>query len=374
MCFNVGVVIGPILGGFLADPIQSFPNVFGPGSAIGGKDGVGWMTAFPYALPNLFSGIFICMSALGIILGLDETHEALKDKPDRGRQLGKYLVSLIRRQPTNYQYTALENDEETINLDDHSPTTPIHHQTRSQPPATTPTTTPSSPPKRQRLPFRKIFTKNVILTLLTHHLLALHISSFNALIFLLLPAPRSNNTNAHLPFRFTGGLGLTTEKVGLATAIIGVIGFPLQILVYPGLNTRLGTLPAYKIFLPFSILAYLLLPFLSLLPDKAYIVWPCLAVVLACQVMSRTFALPGATILVNNSTPHPSVLGTIHGFAQSISSGARTVGPILGGWGLGMGLRNNCVGAVWWAMAGVALVNWSLLFTIFEGDAGYADK
>lgn len=171
---------------------------------------------------------------------------------------------------------------------------------------------------------------------------------------------------------FTGGLGLSSEKVGLATAIIGVIGFPLQILIYPRMNARLGTLPSYRIFLPFSMLAYLSLPFLALLPDRGYVTWPALTVVLGLQVVSRTFALPGTTLLVNNCTPHPSVLGTIHGFAQSVSSGARTIGPTVGGWVLGLGLSGNCVGAVWWALAVIAVMNWCLLWIIHEGDAGHS--
>lgn len=350
-------MIGPILGGVLADPIQSFPQIFGPGSLLGGKNGVHWMRTFPYALPNLVSGIFILISALGIVLGLNETHAALKNKPDHGRRLGKYLARVLLRRPSSYQYTQLSDQ------------IPLHDtafDAENQPrPRRSERATPQTPTK---LGFRSIFTKNVILTLLAHHLLALHVSAFNALIFLLLPAPRSSNKDAHLPFFFTGGLGLSTEKVGLATAIIGIIGFPLQLLVYPHVNTILGTLPSYRIFLPFSLLAYTTLPFLALLPNKVYLVWPALTLVLALQVVSRTFALPGSTILVNNSSPHPSVLGTIHGFAQSVSSGARTLGPTVGGWGLGWGLQHNCVGAVWWIMAAVALGNWSLLWTIREGD------
>ncbi|KIX94031.1 uncharacterized protein Z520_10368 [Fonsecaea multimorphosa CBS 102226] len=372
MCFNIGVVIGPILGGFLADPISSFPSVFGPGSLIGGKDGVGWMTAFPYALPNVVSSMFILASALLLVLGLDETHVALKDRPDYGRRLGKYLVRvLFRRGRQEYEYSELGNQVELQDIDEDDQTTQDRDPESSRTPAATPTATkPAS--WKPNLSFRQIFTKNVILTLLNHHLLAMHVSAFNALVFLFLPAPRSNNAHARLPFLFTGGLGLSSDRVGLATAIIGIIGFPLQILLYPSLNSKLGTLPSYRWFLPFSILAYATMPYLSLIPNKAYLVWPALTVVLAFQVIARTFALPGSTILINNCTPHPSVLGTIHGFAQSISSGARTLGPTLGGWGLGMGLGGNCVGAVWWVMAGIAVANWSLLWVISEGDAGAA--
>jgi hypothetical protein len=72
MCFNIGVIIGPILGGSLADPTHSFPQLFGPGSVFGGKDGVWWMQRWPYALPNVLSAIFIFASLNAIFFGLDE--------------------------------------------------------------------------------------------------------------------------------------------------------------------------------------------------------------------------------------------------------------------------------------------------------------
>lgn len=72
MCFNIGVIIGPILGGSLADPVHSFPGLFGPGSLLGRKDGVWWMQHWPYALPNVLSAFFILASFLAVFLGLDE--------------------------------------------------------------------------------------------------------------------------------------------------------------------------------------------------------------------------------------------------------------------------------------------------------------
>ena len=72
MCFNVGVIIGPILGGLLADPVASYPGVFGEGSVFGGKDGVWWMKRWPYALPNLLSAVFLFGSAAAVFLGLEE--------------------------------------------------------------------------------------------------------------------------------------------------------------------------------------------------------------------------------------------------------------------------------------------------------------
>lgn len=375
MCFNVGVIIGPIMGGFLSDPVHSFPSTFGPGSFLGGKNGVGWMTAFPYALPNMISATIVFMAVLGVALGLDETHEALRNKPDLCRRLGIFFARIISGKKDTYRYSRLSTqddplDESAIDLPETpltaTPVTPTHTSSSAS-------SSKADPLRPSPSPFRSIFTRNVLLTLLTHFSLAFHVSSFNALIFLLLPTPTSQNKNAHLPFLFTGGLGLSTEQVGLATAVIGVIGLPLQLLLYPRLQAKWGTLKSYRMFLPASIAAYILLPFLSLLPSTKlpeWMLWPCLTVILALQVLSRTFALPSTVILVNNSSPAKSNLGTIHGVAQSVSSGARTMGPVVGGWLMGLGLKEGCVGGVWWGMAGVAAVNWLLLWSLVEGDGG----
>lgn len=53
------------------------------------------MNTFPYALPNLFSGIFILISAMSVVFGLDETHEALRHKPDYGRKIGRHVANII---------------------------------------------------------------------------------------------------------------------------------------------------------------------------------------------------------------------------------------------------------------------------------------
>ena len=355
----------------MADPIRTFPGIFGSNTVIGGKDGVAWMRYWPYALPNLFSATFVFVAGVAVILGLDETHQVLRHKPDLGRRIGNWLVNNIFCPHPSHRYSQLEETDDSyttsIDLEIHSPTPshsytsshPLHHRHR-------PASTLPSQYEKFKLPFSQIWTRNVLWTLAAHFFLALHISAFNAVFLLLLPVPRSPNTHAKLPFQFTGGLGLPSAKVGLATAIIGVIGLPLQ-LFYPRFNTRFGTLNLYRMTLPFSPMAYALIPFLALIPDKPYLIWPALVGVLSLQIVARTFTLPGAIILINNSTPHPSVLGTIHGVSQSVSSAARTLGPVVGGWGLGLGLRHNVVGAVWWAMGLVACANWGMTWLMQDG-------
>jgi len=63
MCGNVGVIIGPLLGGIMSDPAGTYPSIFG---------GIKWLERFPYSPPNLLSAIFLMSAALTVFLGLEE--------------------------------------------------------------------------------------------------------------------------------------------------------------------------------------------------------------------------------------------------------------------------------------------------------------
>lgn len=369
MTFNIGVIIGPILGGILADPAGSYPKLFGPGSVFGGKDGVGWMMEWPYALPNLVSAVFLFCSSMAIIFGLKETHEALQDKPDFGIRLRKWITRRIFQRRSHEDYIAIPTDERPS-----TPDAPTDIEMANTP--VTPTTpsfdTTAKRTKKQKLPLRRIWTRNVILTFISHGLLSMHIGTLNNLWFIFLSTPRFNpahpspptHTRNHFPVHFTGGLGLPPARIGMALAILGFIGISLQLLVYPRVSTRLGTIRSFRASLLLFPVAYAVIPFLAMIPSTVApphpasgpLVWIGITGVLLIVVTGRTFALPSGTILVNNCCPHPSVLGTIHGIGQSVSSGARTLGPVVGGWVFGQGLRLGVVGLAWWLLAGVAIV------------------
>ncbi|KAL0943107.1 major facilitator superfamily transporter [Colletotrichum truncatum] len=254
MCFNVGVIIGPLLSGFLADPVHTLPGTFGPGTFFGGADGVRWLQTFPFAPPNLLCAVILATAALSIIVGLDETHPQLRHKSDIGRKFGKHMTQkVLKLWSPDHQYDQLPSQAPAVPigpfLDEEAEATPIILK------------------ERTRVPFRKVFTRAVCLNMLQRFLQSLHVSAFNSILFSLLPTPRADNNSAHLPFRFSGGLGLSSKKIGLANTTIGMIGLPLQLLVYPRLINIFGVRGSYRVFLPLSIAAYFALPYLVLLPS-----------------------------------------------------------------------------------------------------------
>jgi predicted MFS family arabinose efflux permease len=122
--------------------------------------------------------------------------------------------------------------------------------------------------------------------------------------------------------------------------------------------------------------AYFLAPFLAILPSSTLpplpasgvIIWAGVFVILFLHVLSRTFAMPSATILVNNCCPHPSVLSTVHGVAQSVSSGMRMLGPLLGGWAFALALDIKFVAMPFWVMLVFSCLAATLSFWVKEGD------
>jgi hypothetical protein len=342
-------------GGILADPFNSYPSLFGPGSTLGGEKGVQWMVKWPYALPNMICAGFILFSSMAVLFFLEETSPLCKDKFDPGLRIGQFIRRCILRDTTGY--TAIP-DEETFEL-----------QT-------------SHKPDILKLPFRRIWTRNLIVTLSAHGILAMHVSGFNSLWFIYLSTPRYDPASPHPPgfkphgLHFTGGLALPPARIGIALAILGVIGISLQLFLYPKLFHRLGAAKSNRIFLSLFPITYTLAPFLSRVwsysnpPDGVSGPWIWLAIigVLIIQVLGRTFALPSTGILVNNASPHPSVLGTVHGIGQSVASLARTVGPVTFSWVFGRGLDMGVVGLAWWLMAGIAVIGWVVAQGVKEGD------
>lgn len=367
-------------GGLLADPIGSYPSLFGPGSIVGGKDGVHWMQRWPYALPNIMSACFLLFSALAVIFFLEETNELCKDKPDYGLRVGRMIRRYIFRQNIAIEdgYSAVPDDNfEASHSLELQPTPTSAHLETSAP------SNKNSKVLLKTLPFRRIWTRNLILTLLAHGLMAMHVGGFNSLWFIYLSTPRFDPANPHPPgykphglIHFTGGLALPPARIGVALAILGFIGITLQLFLYPRLSHRLGTAKSYRIFLALFPVAHTLAPFLSRVPSSSSppagvsgpFVWIAIIGLLFIQVLARTFALPCTTILVNNVSPHPSVLGTVHGIGQSVSSLTRTIGPIMFSWVFGKGLNMGIVGLGWWLMAAVATVGCIAAQWVREGD------
>ena len=79
MTFNIGVIIGPIVGGLLSDPAGTYPTLFG---------NIAFFGDYPYAAPNIVSALFLLASTLAVWLFLEEVRRCgFKDTFTQHREL-----------------------------------------------------------------------------------------------------------------------------------------------------------------------------------------------------------------------------------------------------------------------------------------------
>jgi MFS family permease len=389
VAFNIANIFGPILGGLLADPVAAYPALLGPNSTFGGKHGVPWLIKYPYAAANLLSALLLFIDAAWVFFGLRETQQGLKYNRDRGLELAETIKYWARRVMfRRFGYTSLkqvdENGPGTAEDQDMTESLAMSRLQPQPPPLvrkssseTISTTRPST---------RAVFTTpNVLLVLLTVAIFDFQMGGFASLWLVFLSSSRRNPTDSiNLPFHFTGGLAFPPSTLGFAMAILGFLGIILQILLYPRINARYGLLKSTRWSLLVFPLAYFLAPYLSLLVRSVNLdaitadansntspgaaLWFGITLVLLLQVGARTFAMPGTILLINNSAPHPSMLGTVHGLGASTSSAFRTIGPIVTGYWYGVGLHQGMVGFGWWALSLVSVVGCLCSFWAKDGS------
>lgn len=80
MCANIGVIIGPMIGGLTSDPAGNYPSLFG---------GIRWLEKFPYSPPNLISAMFLWAAVLAVFFGLEEVrnHHQLQNITNISRRI-----------------------------------------------------------------------------------------------------------------------------------------------------------------------------------------------------------------------------------------------------------------------------------------------
>ncbi|PSK41823.1 hypothetical protein B9Z65_9209 [Elsinoe australis] len=394
--FNVANVAGPILGGILVNPVDSFPTWFGEGSTFGGQGGVQWMRNYPYATANMLSTILLFAEAVLVSMYLDETLKGFKGFEWREylnleKLLGTAgsLGSVIRGKGVKaMQESAMlkrgllsGREESSVDLDRSLNAIELSEKSemvKNKQPA--------------RLPFRRIWTSNVLWTLVSIAIFDFHMGAFNNLWILFLstsrqfvptdpgmgapPPPHLRPRAVTSPFKFASGLAFPPPTIGFAMSILGFIGIALQFLLYPYANARYGLMRCFRSSLFLFPLAYFLAPYVALLPSSSpspepasgFWVWTGIGLVLLLQVSARTFALPASIILLNNSSPHPTVLATIHGLGQADSATFRTLGPILAGGWYGTWLERGVVGMAWWIVAAVSAIGCFASFYVRNGS------
>ncbi|KAG9047839.1 hypothetical protein FS837_001374 [Tulasnella sp. UAMH 9824] len=134
-----------------------------------------------------------------------------------------------------------------------------------------------------------------------------------------------------------GGVGFTTSQIGIILSCFGVLATFINLVVFPPLQRRVGTVALYRAGMRLQVVMVVLFPIVSKLAAwdaeatggtpglrteagiAAMVLTKCIGdVVFACNM-----------ILVSKSAPSRTSLGAVNGVAQMVASSMRAVGPTL---------------------------------------------
>src|SRR6202012_5394305 len=149
-----------------------------------------------------------------------------------------------------------------------------------------------------------------------------HSVSFDALMPTFLSEQRMQSKPV-LPFKSSGGFGLSTRAIGFMMAVQGAYSIFAQFFIFPFMAKRLGTLHSSRLVLTIWPLLYFAVPYLVLLPDhlqKTGIYFSLLT-----KITFQAISFPSNAILLANAVHSKSVLGTVNGFAASMACLARAL-------------------------------------------------
>ncbi|PLW18603.1 hypothetical protein PCANC_09214 [Puccinia coronata f. sp. avenae] len=281
MCNAVGIIVGPLIGGYLAKPASQYPDYFGY---------VQFLVDYPYFLPCFIAGM---INLFAVTIGFFFLEETLASKKTHNN------LSLSDQGNEHDIQEDVEPEEAAQNV-------------------------PQPKPR-----FVELFTPSIISVLFSSLLVFFQMSSLATLIPLF----------AYTRFE-DGGLGLNLRQMGTALTTNGFAAVVVQTVTFPYLQRRWGTVKVFRTVLLISPIVFVLLPVVHSLVQArrdasgvdagARMAMVGIMVVLAIKSLGK-ISIVCLTLLVNSAAPSASTFGTLNGLAQSTADLARTFAPFMTG-------------------------------------------
>ncbi|KAF8509541.1 MFS general substrate transporter [Gautieria morchelliformis] len=321
LCWPVGSIIGPLVGGTFSHPAAQF--------AVFKK--IPFFTVYPYFLPCLICGL---IALGGAALGYFYLEETL---PSKRRELIGEGPSPDRIDTTKAYGTVNRTHAHQVAFENTSDSHGFSSSTDAEVGVCT------------------LLAIPVVRALAISSLALSFVSGTFDVVFVLF---------CYSPIT-TGGLGYSATKIGYALAIAGTSAALFQLLVLPILLRRVAAVTAYKLCMKLWPVAFLMFPLLNVLaraglevedvntagevlkPAYTAAVWVGIGLCLATtRIANLAFSL--SMILVKDTSPTPSALGAANGLAQFSMCIARAVAPAFVSALFAVSVDNHILGSYLW--------------------------
>ncbi|KAI9711486.1 MAG: hypothetical protein M1820_002049 [Bogoriella megaspora] len=305
--YGLGGITGPIVGGLLVN--RDLKN--------------------PYLPPNLFSAGVLMVDLVLTMIFLEESLEEAKELPPLGTRVGSVFAWLwqftgFSRNPTYVRQGARHGRvhqgggiDGAIREDSDEETEISDAGSQKSPPMLI-------PENHETISTKEIFNRDTILLLVTFLIFQLANISYNSLYPIFAEAAPPT------------GRELSPEEIGLSLAFAGAITIIFQVGIFNKIINTIGNKTTYRVGLFGFVIAFVLMPWVGYKNGRGFgdgkvALWIELGVVLIIKTVAAVGGLTSALLLITNSAPNHSVLGTLNGLAQTLSAAGRAVGPFISG-------------------------------------------
>ncbi|XP_043719615.1 protein ZINC INDUCED FACILITATOR-LIKE 1-like isoform X1 [Telopea speciosissima] len=267
--WGIGLIVGPALGGLLAQPAEKYPNFFSKESLFG---------RFPYLLPSLAISIFATGTTI-LTFWLPETLHMHNEEHTEGHCTFDDMES-----PSNLS-DAKEKSEEI----------------------------------KQEPPSKESLLKNwpLMSSIIVFGVFSLHDMAYTEIFSLWAVSPRK-----------FGGLSYSTKDVGEVLAVSGFGLLIFQLFIYPSVANVLGPMIVCRILAVLSIPLLSSYPFIAMLSGSGLAI-----LITCASLLKNAFSVSittGLFVLQNNAvTQHQR--GAANGISLTAMSLFKAVGPAVGG-------------------------------------------
>jgi len=269
LSWSTGGVVGPIIGGFLAHPVEGFPSLFGKNI---------FLRKYPYFLPCAIAATFSLIAWLITLLFLKET------------ATGPGVLSVSRifgPRPLKTETLVEQATSRTVE-------------------------------QEQPVALRQLMTRKVLVAASNYATLALVDISRSAIQPVFLATPIE-----------LGGLGLPPSRIGNLLSIFGVLNGIIQVFFFAPLHDYLGSKLLFNLGIASALPTFAAFPLLSYLARTQGLTTLVWAVAVAQVFMSIGLSISyGAVfIYISEAAPNRASLGATNGLCQLSVSLMRTIGP-----------------------------------------------
>ncbi|KAJ1979064.1 hypothetical protein H4R34_002977 [Dimargaris verticillata] len=364
--WNLGSILGPILGGMLASPVENYPFLFGNSELL---------RTYPYLLPCL---VCSCISLFTFIIALIFLEETLPSIAQKKQSSAATLA--IDARPSE---TTLRTETTPLNavLPDSSATlarnsyltlrgssSSLHSSSLACSVSDGDDEICSDCSSVAQLETQQFTWWQSLRDAFNHHAVGCAVGyAFLSLVTIMLDElyPVWAATAPRL-----GGFGYSTRSIGLTLTSSSIVVVYLQLVVYPRWQHKWGPLGCFRRGLMLISIASFILPFLNIMvrvwgdslavspiptsfggtitfalspwtqaPNApppftgtaAWVSWGIVVATLLLRFCGGVMSFTSSNILIVNSVASHSSLGTVNGFNQTLGALARAIGPLLAG-------------------------------------------